>query len=51
MVNIAPTNLALVHSLWQKLNATILTTYLHGASGPAGEVHARLVPSCIDVFG
>lgn len=35
-VNIAADNKPLVQAMWAQLNRTVLTTYLHGASGPAG---------------
>eukprot|EP00045_Choanoeca_perplexa_P006606 m.57043 g.57043 ORF g.57043 m.57043 type:complete len:630 (+) comp13701_c0_seq3:2-1891(+) len=42
--NLAEDNLDLVHSLWEKLNATVLSSYLHGASGPAGNPGG--IPRC-----
>jgi len=44
MKNIAPDNLQLVHTMWDQLNRSVLTSYLHGASGPAGNPGG--IPRC-----
>lgn len=36
MTNLAGQNPDLVISLWQQLNASVLTSFLHGSSGPEG---------------